>query len=123
MWGKGGAPLPDGRGTGALVLPYDRGEIRDFLEGVDDAGELLAIVNTNLDAAFEDTLVRRDGKLMDVDVHLIGNDESNITGDALTVDALDNDDGIEEHFLIVHIPAHGKDAMREGVAKTICHLT
>lgn len=119
----GGAPLPDGRGTGGLVLPYDRGEIWDFLEGIDDAGEFLAIMNTDLDATFEDALVRRDGELMDVDVHLISNDESDITGDALTVDTLDDDDGIEEHFLIVHIPAHGKDAMREGVAKTISHLT
>lgn len=112
-----------GEARGALVLSYDRGEIRDFLEGIDDAGEFLAIVNTDLDTTFEDALVRRDGELMDVDVHLIGNDESNITGNALTVDALDDDDGIEEHFLIVHIPAHGKDAMREGVAKTISHLT
>ena len=109
----------------SLVFPNNRGEIRDLLEGIDDTSKLLTVVHTHLYTPLEDTLVGGYGELMDVDVHLVGNDESHVTGNTLAVDTLDDNDSIEEQVLvvIVHIPAHGKDAVRIGVAKTIDHLT
>jgi len=67
--------------------------LRDFLQSwyalevVDDGAHVVAVVNTQLDAAVEDALLGGDGEAVDVHVELRGDDLRDLHEHAHAVDA------------------------------------
>ena len=79
-------------------------------------------MDPNLDGTFEDALVSSKGNLMDIDVHLIGDDLRDIAQHTLSVDAIDLDGSIEEE-LLVHIPLGIKDTRTKTCLEFAGHRT
>ena len=77
-------------------------DLRDFLNAlyllqlIHDRLRVFPVVDAQLDAAVEQTVVAADGEFVDIDVHLRGDDSRNIYEDTHTVDTLNADGGVEE---------------------------
>ena len=70
-------------------------------------------MNAQFDGAVEDTIVAGDDNLAHIDIHLVGDDISEVVEYSLAVDALNMDGGIEE-LTLMHVPFGIEDA----IAKT-----
>ena len=79
-------------------------------------------MDTNLDGAFKDTLVSSEGNLMDIDVHLVGDDLRDIVQHTLPVDAVDLDGSVEEE-LLVHVPLGIEDTRPKARLEFTGHRT
>ena len=103
-------------------------DLRDFLNAlyllqlIHDRLRVFPVVDAQLDAAVEQTVVAADGEFVDIDVHLRGDDSRNIYEDTHTVDTLNADGGVEEQ-LFMHVPLGIEDAVAETTLQLIGHRT
>ena len=97
-------------------------QVFDLPEVVHDDADLITVVDTQLDASVEDTIVAADGNLVDVDTELFGEDIRDVTQQTLAVDTTNLDYGIEEQ-LLVHTPFCIDKPVAEACLKLGSHRT
>lgn len=81
-----------------------------LLQLVDDCLHILTVMDTEFDIPVEDPFLAGDSELMDVDIHLRGDDTGDVHHHTHAVDTLQMDGGIEEESF-VHIPFRIEDAV------------